>query len=153
MNFDRFLLAFDRPKLKLWYRNLKFGQNKSCRGREDLQLLFWAKVDLRLWSGRKTRSNTAKLMFNTRTRLTLMTSLSSIISELNTWLAPRLTQGCYTTISEWHACILCNFCMFLCMLTLSFILNPLNNMTRKITFTFVKMNCNTPVLIKMLIMC
>ena len=43
----------ERPKLKFSYNNLKFGQNKSCRGREDLQLCFWAKVDLKLGSERK----------------------------------------------------------------------------------------------------
>ena len=52
----------ERPKLKFSYNNLKFGQNKSCRGREDLQLCFWAKVELRLGSRRKTWANTAKMM-------------------------------------------------------------------------------------------
>ena len=61
-----FLLNFDHSKLKFSYRNMKFGQNKSCRGRKDLQLLFWAKVDLRLGSWRKTRTNTAKTMFTIR---------------------------------------------------------------------------------------
>jgi hypothetical protein len=28
----------ERPELKILYRNLKFGQNKSFRGRKDLQL-------------------------------------------------------------------------------------------------------------------
>jgi hypothetical protein len=46
----------ERPKLKFSHNNLKFGQNKSCRGREDLQLLFWVKVDLELGLGRKMRS-------------------------------------------------------------------------------------------------
>ena len=27
----------ERPKLKFLHNNLKFGQNKSCRGRKDLQ--------------------------------------------------------------------------------------------------------------------
>ena len=51
---------FDQLKLKIPYGNMKFGQNKSCRGKEDLQLLFWAKVDLELGSMTKTRSKTAK---------------------------------------------------------------------------------------------
>ena len=55
--FDRFLLNFDHSKLKFSYRNMKFSQNRSCRGREDLQLLFWANVDLRLGLRRK---NTVK---------------------------------------------------------------------------------------------
>jgi len=38
---------------------LKFGQNKSCREKEDLQLSFWAEVDLELRSRTKTRLNTA----------------------------------------------------------------------------------------------
>ena len=45
---------------------MKFGQNKSCRGREDLQLLFWAKVNSRLGLGRKTRTNTARTMLTIR---------------------------------------------------------------------------------------
>jgi len=63
IDFDRFLTRFDPIKLKISYRNLKFGQNKSCRGRKDLQLLFWTKVDLRPRSERKTWSNSANLMF------------------------------------------------------------------------------------------
>ena len=51
--FERFRLDFDQLKLQISYRNLKFGQNRSCRGRENLQLLFWAKVDLELGLGRK----------------------------------------------------------------------------------------------------
>ena len=65
--FDRFLLVFDRPKLKFSYGNMKFGQNRSCRGKEDLQLLFWEKVDLRLGLGRKTRSNSAKSKYTMQT--------------------------------------------------------------------------------------
>ena len=57
INFEQFLLVFDHLKLKLLHGNMKFGQNRSCRGREDLQLLFWAKVDLELELGRKTRLN------------------------------------------------------------------------------------------------
>ena len=45
---------FDQLKLQISYRNLKFGQNRSCRGKDDLQLSFWAKADLRLGSRRKT---------------------------------------------------------------------------------------------------
>jgi len=40
---------------------LKFDQNRSCREREDLQLWFWAKLDLRLGSGRKTGLNSTKV--------------------------------------------------------------------------------------------
>jgi len=36
----------ERPKLKFSYNNLKFGQNKSCRGRKDLQHWYWIKVVL-----------------------------------------------------------------------------------------------------------
>ena len=32
------VIDFDQRKLKISYVNLKFGQNKSCRGRKDLQL-------------------------------------------------------------------------------------------------------------------
>ena len=32
---------------------MKFDQNKSCRGKEDLELSFWAKVDLELGLGKK----------------------------------------------------------------------------------------------------
>ena len=59
-SFKRFLPEFDQLKLKFSYRNMKFGQNKSCREKEDLQLSFWAKIDLELGSRTKTRSNTAK---------------------------------------------------------------------------------------------
>ena len=55
---------FDQLKLKISYGNLKFGQNIRVRGKEDLQLLFWVKVDLRLGSKRKTKANVAKSMFN-----------------------------------------------------------------------------------------
>ena len=60
-----FLADFDPPKLQILHWNMKFGQNRSCRGRQDLQLCFWAKVDLKLGSQRKTRSNTAKQCFTT----------------------------------------------------------------------------------------
>jgi len=47
----------ERPKLKFSYNNLKFGQNKSCRGRKDLQHWYWIKVvlinDLRDKNGSK----------------------------------------------------------------------------------------------------
>jgi len=36
----------ERPKLKFSHSNLKFGQNKSCRGRKDLQHWYWIKVVL-----------------------------------------------------------------------------------------------------------
>jgi len=36
----------ERPKLKFLHNNLKFGQNKSCRGRKDLQHWYWIKVVL-----------------------------------------------------------------------------------------------------------
>ena len=55
---------------------MKFGQNKSCRGKKDLQLSFGAKVDLELGLGRKTRANVAKSMFTMRTQLALMTVIS-----------------------------------------------------------------------------
>ena len=86
--FERILLTFDRLKLKISYRNLKFGQNKSCRGRKDLQLRYWAKLDLRLELERKMRSNLAKVEYTMETQLTLMTSLGSrLVSkhEINTW--------------------------------------------------------------------
>jgi len=70
------LADFDRPKLQILHWNMKFGQNKSCRGRKNLQLCFWAKVELKLGSETKTRSNTAKPMFIAQTRLTLTMSLS-----------------------------------------------------------------------------
>ena len=44
--FNETQLDFDRSKLKTSHWNLKFGQNKSCRGWKDLQDCFWAKVDL-----------------------------------------------------------------------------------------------------------
>jgi len=56
-----FLPDFDHPELKFSYKNLKFGQNRSYRGREDLQLLFWAKVDMELELGRKTCSNSCEV--------------------------------------------------------------------------------------------
>ena len=59
-SFERFWLKFDPLKLQISYNNLKFGQNKSCREKEDLQLSFWAEVDLELGSRTKTSSNTAK---------------------------------------------------------------------------------------------
>ena len=58
---------FDQLKLQISYGNMKFGQNKSCRGKEDLQVLFWAKVDLELESMIKMRLKTAKKMFTKRT--------------------------------------------------------------------------------------
>ena len=75
-SFESIWLEFDPLKPKFWYRNLKFGQNKSCRGKEDLQLSFWAKVDLRLGSRRKTQSNTAKTKVTMQTRLALMMVIS-----------------------------------------------------------------------------
>ena len=36
----------ERPKLKFLHSNLKFGQNKSCRGKKDLQHWYWIKVVL-----------------------------------------------------------------------------------------------------------
>ena len=59
-SFELFWLVFDQLKLQISYGNMKFGQNKSCRGKEDLQLSFWAKVDLEPGSMIKTRSKTAK---------------------------------------------------------------------------------------------
>ena len=47
------LTDFDHPELKILHGNMKFDQNKSCRGKEDLELSFWAKVDLELGLGRK----------------------------------------------------------------------------------------------------
>src|SRR6185369_14922808 len=73
---------FDQIKLQISYNNLKFGQNKSCRGLKDLQLSFWAEVDLELRSRTKTESKTAKTKIKSRTRLTLMTNFESTISEL-----------------------------------------------------------------------
>ena len=70
---NEFDLIFDQIKLQISYSNLKFGQNKSCRGKEDLQLSFWAKADLGLGLRRKTRSNVAKSKVTMRTRLALMT--------------------------------------------------------------------------------
>ena len=67
---------FDHPELKILHGNMKFDQNKSCRGKEDLELSFWAKVDLELGLGRKTRVNVAKSMFTMRSRLALMTVIS-----------------------------------------------------------------------------
>ena len=61
---------------------MKFGQNKSCRGKEDLQLSFWAEVDLDLKSRTKTESKTAKTKIKSRTRLTLTTKFESTLSEL-----------------------------------------------------------------------
>ena len=61
------LTIFDSLKLQISYGNMKFGQNKSCRGKDDLQLLFWAKVDLELESMIKMRLKTAKKMFTKRT--------------------------------------------------------------------------------------
>ena len=58
-SFDLILFKFDDPKLKFSYKNLKFGQNKSCRGRKDLQLCFWAKIDSKPGLRTKTRSNAA----------------------------------------------------------------------------------------------
>jgi hypothetical protein len=43
-------LIFHFLELEFLHCNLNFGQNKSCRGKEELQLSFWAKVDLRLES-------------------------------------------------------------------------------------------------------
>ena len=74
--FDDFWLEFDHLKLQISYRNLEFDQNRSYRGREDLQLLFWAKIDLKLGSRRKTQSNTAKTKVTMRTRLALMTVIN-----------------------------------------------------------------------------
>ena len=74
---------------------MKFGQNKSCRGKDDLQLSFWAKVDLRLELGRKTRSNVAKSMFTMQTRLMLM-MLINLNYQLSMILALKLTPGCYS---------------------------------------------------------
>ena len=54
-----FLADFDQLKLKIPYRNLKFGQNKSCRGQKGLQLCFWAKIDSKPELRTKTRSNAA----------------------------------------------------------------------------------------------
>jgi len=54
-----FLDDFDQLKLKIPYRNLKFGQNKSCRGQKGLQLCFWAKIDSKPELRTKTRSNAA----------------------------------------------------------------------------------------------
>ena len=71
-----FLADFDQLKLKIPYRNLKFGQNKSCRGQEDLQLWLWAKVDSELGLRRKTCSNSAKLRVTMQTRLVLMTLIN-----------------------------------------------------------------------------
>ena len=73
-----FWADFDRPILEISHWHSKFGQNKSCRGQDELQLLFWAKVGLKLGSLRKTRSNTAKTTFTARTRLTL-----TIVINLN----------------------------------------------------------------------
>ena len=64
---NEFDLIFDQIKLQISYSNLKFGQNKSCRGKEDLQLSFWAKADLGLGLRRKTRSNVAKSKVTMRT--------------------------------------------------------------------------------------
>ena len=75
-SFDDFLLDFDLLKLQISYRNLAFGQTKSCRAKEELQLSFWAKVDSKLGSRRKTRSNIAKSKVTKRTRLALTTNLS-----------------------------------------------------------------------------
>ena len=35
-HLNEFDLIFDQIKLQISYSNLKFGQNKSCRGKEDL---------------------------------------------------------------------------------------------------------------------
>ena len=51
---------FERPELNFPHRNLKFGQYRSCRGRYDLQLWYWTKVDLDLGLGRKVWSKLAK---------------------------------------------------------------------------------------------
>ena len=67
---------FDQLKLQISYNNLKFGQNRNCRGKEDLQLSFWAKVDSKLEILRKTGSNLAKSKVTMRTRLALMTVIS-----------------------------------------------------------------------------
>ena len=75
-SFKRFLPEFDQLKLQISYRNLEFDQNKSCRVKGELQLSFWAEVDLELGSRRKTRSNIAKLKVTKRTRLALTTNLS-----------------------------------------------------------------------------
>ena len=64
LRLNDFLPEFDQLKLKFSYGNMKFGQNKSYRKKEDLQLSFWAEVDLELGLRTKTRSNIAKTMFN-----------------------------------------------------------------------------------------
>ena len=52
-NIVNVLTDFDHLELKILHGNMKFDQNKSCRGKEDLELSFWAKVDLELGLGRK----------------------------------------------------------------------------------------------------
>ena len=61
--FDYFGPVFDTPKFKNSYGNLKFGQKISCREREDLQLWFWAKIDLELRLGRKTPQSSVRVEY------------------------------------------------------------------------------------------
>jgi hypothetical protein len=49
-------LVFYRPKLNFPHINLKFGQNRKCRGRKDLQLWYWTKLDRSARFGRKSRA-------------------------------------------------------------------------------------------------
>ena len=71
-----FSADFDHPKLQISYGNMKFDQNRSCRGQNDLQLCFWAQVDLKIGLETKTRSNRAKSTFTAQTRLMLMTVIN-----------------------------------------------------------------------------
>jgi len=51
--FKRNCAPFDRPKLEIPYWHSNFDQNRSCRGKDALQLCFWAKIDLELGLGIK----------------------------------------------------------------------------------------------------
>jgi hypothetical protein len=55
---------------------LRFGQNRICRGQDNLQLWFWVEVDSELGLRRKTYSNSAKLRVTMQTRLAIMTLIN-----------------------------------------------------------------------------